>query len=92
MINAHSNLFHFQLPIFKNSLSGVYTFKLVRYLAAFCPQAPQETKPNHKKQSLNAFKKILYIVLGICLQNFQHFRFTGSTKFTQIQERIFAKA
>lgn len=79
-------------PFSKIPLAGVYTFKLVRYLAAFCPQAPQETKPNHKKQSLNAFKKILYIVLGICLQNFQHFRSTGSTKFTQIQERIFAKA
>lgn len=31
-------------------------------------------------------KKILDVVFDICFQNFQHFRSTGATKFTEMKE------
>ena len=57
MINAPSNLFHFQFPIFKNSLSGVHTFLKLDTCQYFTSKGFQKTKTNSYKSHWMYFKK-----------------------------------
>lgn len=85
MINAPSNLFYFQFPIFKNSLSEVYTFLKLDTCQYFTSKGFQKLKQTPK--SLNAFKKIFYTVLVMSSElSSLHFRSIELTKFTQMQE------
>lgn len=60
MINAPSKLFHFQFPIFKNSLSGVYTFLKLDTCQYFTSKGFQKLKQTPKKVTECILKNPLY--------------------------------